>query len=162
MKRSAAEEIVVEGLIHGYAEAVHESTPVDREWQPVVSRPPRHERRRGERLTRMAADVVVTVEQEQVGVVDLSAGGIQFRTKTRLTPGSTVMLRVRWRGDQYVSLALGRVMWATFEKPSTLSAADYRIGVLFEQFDIPKFKEVARRYGGTPPHTLVTAGQHRW
>ncbi len=95
----------------------------------------RSNRRRAPRINMVSSEATVQLGGETVSAVDFSLRGIQFRCATRLVPGSTVMLNLRWRQEN-PSIALGRVMWATFEKPSHMSTPHYRVGVVFETVDV--------------------------
>lgn len=158
MEHRTDDRLGVEALVQELMHPVQKS-------HAAASRPPhsptattrRHNRRHTERVSLVATDVVVTIEHENVSVVDLSVGGIQFRTNRRVVPGATVMLNVHWRDNGRTSLALGRVIWAIYEKPARFSYPHYRVGALFEQSDLALLRTVVQRYGltGTGPDVEV-------
>jgi len=106
----------------------------------------RSNRRRAPRVAMISTDATVQLGSETVTAVDFSLRGIQFRCVSRQVPGSTVMLRMRWK-DENPSVALGRVMWATFEKPSHLATPHYRVGVVFETVDVRVIRAMLQQSG---------------
>lgn len=106
----------------------------------------RSNRRRAPRVNMMSSDATVQLGDETVTAVDFSLRGIQFRCISRLVPGSTVMLSLRWKQEN-PSVALGRVMWATFEKPVHMATAHYRVGVVFETVDVRIIRSMLQQSG---------------
>lgn len=107
---------------------------------------PKSNRRGAPRVNLVASDVIVQVEDHVVNAVDFSLHGVQFRSALRAAPGSSLVLNIRWRQESS-SVALGRVMWATFEKPSKLVEAHYRVGVAFENSDIRTIRAILNKCG---------------
>lgn len=121
---------------------------------------PKSNRRTAPRVNLVASDVVVVVDDQVVNAVDFSLRGIQFRSNIRLVPGSTVMLSIRWGKDLH-SMALGRVMWATFEKPGRLVEPHYRVGTEFDSADVRAIRAMLERCGlGRPVDVEVV--HSRW
>lgn len=106
----------------------------------------RSNRRRAPRVNMMSSDATVQLGSETVTAVDFSLRGIQFRCMTRLVPGSTVMISLH-RKRENPSVALGRVMWATFEKPSHMATAHYRVGMVFETVDVRVIRAMLEQSG---------------
>lgn len=157
-KHPRDERLGVDALVQDF------SQPIRSGWIGVSStmRSRGTERRSADRIGLVANDVAMLMDDQPISIVDLSASGVQFRCGNRLAPGSTVMLRVRWRSDPRTSLALGRVVWSIYESAGSLPSAWYRVGAVFEQFDIKTFRQVAQRYGvGVQPAALDVVG-HRW
>ncbi len=153
----AASDIVQE-FMHPIRDGRRSPLGTTNSW--AASRP--RNRRRAKRVCLVSTDVVVTIEAENVSVIDLSVNGIQLRTNNRMAPGSSVMLQVHWRDTATTSLALGRVMWSIYEKPPKFSYAHYRVGALLEHFDIATFRRVAQRYGLAAAGPTVEVVDHRW
>lgn len=103
-------------------------------------------RRGAPRVNLVASDVIVQVENQVVNAVDFSLHGVQFRSTLRVAPGNSIVMNIRWR-QEAASMALGRVMWATFEKPSKLVEAHYRVGVSFESSDMRTIRTILDRCG---------------
>jgi hypothetical protein len=117
---------------------------------------PEKNRRRAPRVNLVRSEVVLQIDQQVVTGVDFSLRGLQFRSATRLVPGSTVLLNIRWR-DEKTLAALARVMWATFEKTSHLVDPHYRVGVSLEASDFRAVRELLERcgLGRTPDVEIV-------
>ena len=107
-------------------------------------------RRRAPRLNPANADISVQLGEETVNAVDFSLRGIQFRCTSRLVPGSTVMLSLRNRNES-PSVALGRVMWATFEKINADATPNYRVGVVFETVDVRIIRNMLSQCSNAQP-----------
>lgn len=137
--------LAIESLIQELALPIGRGRSSVRHFDPSVAGPTRN-RRRAPRVNLVADDVVVLIDGESVSVVDFSVGGIQVRSNTRLMPGSTVMLTIQWRDDQKSSVALGRVLWAVFEKPHMFAQPHYRLGALFEQSNVQMLRQMVARY----------------
>lgn len=119
-------------------------------------------RRRAPRLSPTTADISVQLGDETVSAVDFSLRGIQFRCETRLVPGSTIMLSLRHRTDS-PSVALGRVMWATFEKINAEAVPNYRVGVVFETVDVRIIRNMLSQCSTTqPPTNNAVEVVNRW
>lgn len=103
-------------------------------------------RRRAARVNLVSSDVSIKLGEEVVSAVDVSLRGIQFRCATRVVPGSTVMLSLRLKEDT-PSVALGRVMWAAFERPNHVASPHYRVGVVFETADIRTIRTMLQQCG---------------
>lgn len=103
-------------------------------------------RRGSPRVNLVASDVIVQVENQVVNAVDFSLHGVQFRSSMRAAPGNSIVMNIRWRQESS-SMALGRVMWATFEKPSKLVEAHYRVGVSFESSDLRTIRAILNKCG---------------
>lgn len=122
----------------------------------------RGNRRRAPRVNLVSSDVSVQLGEELVSAVDFSLRGIQFRCSTRVIPGSTMMLSLRWRNES-PSVALGRVMWATFEKPNHLATPHYRVGVTFETVDVRIVRAMLQQCGlGQGASSDVEVVNHRY
>lgn len=104
----------------------------------------RGNRRRAPRVNMAASPISVQLGDETVSGVDVSLRGIQFRCASRLVPGSTVMLGLR-SGQESPSMALGRVMWATFERTSADAVPMYRVGVVFETVDVRAVRNILQQ-----------------
>lgn len=102
-------------------------------------------RRRAPRIDLVESDVVVEVEKAIVRPVDFSLRGVQFHIDSRLVPGSSVTMRIRQGGD--ASAALGRVMWAAFEKVGQQTTPYYRVGVVLENTDVRTVRAILARCG---------------
>ena len=65
-------------------------------------------------------------------------------------------MTIRWRDDK-ASMALGRVMWATFEKSTKVSDPHYRVGVVLESADVRTVRAILERcgLGHTPDVEIV-------
>ena len=107
---------------------------------------PEKNRRHSPRVNLVRSEVVLQVDNEVATGVDFSLRGLQFRCPTRLVPGSTVLLNIRWREEKTLA-ALGRVMWATFEKTATLVDPHYRVGVSLEASDFRAVRDILERCG---------------
>lgn len=103
-------------------------------------------RRGAPRVNLVASDVTLQVENHVVNAVDFSLHGVQFRSTMRVAPGNSIVMNIRWR-QEAASMALGRVMWATFEKPGKLVEAHYRVGVSFESSDMRTIRTILDRCG---------------
>ncbi len=107
---------------------------------------PRANRRRTPRVCLATTDVVVQINKQVVNGIDFSLQGIQLRSGIRLVPGATVTMNIQWR-EGVPSMALGRVMWATFERPNRLTEPHYRVGVVFESSDFRAIRSILERCG---------------
>ena len=103
-------------------------------------------RRGGPRVNLVSSEVTLVVDNQIVNGVDFSLSGVQFRSARRLSPGHALMLNIRWRQDP-ASVALGRVMWATFERPNRLVEPHYRVGVAFENSDVRTLRALLDKCG---------------
>ena len=122
----------------------------------------RGNRRRSPRVNLSTSDFSVELGGEVVSGVDVSLRGIQFRCRTRLVPGSTVMLSLRQR-DESPSIALGRVMWAAFERPHVHVEPHYRVGVVFETVDVRIVRNMLQQGSqGTNSRPGVEVVRDRW
>lgn len=103
-------------------------------------------RRGAPRVNLVASNVFIQLDDEVVSAVDVSLRGIQFRCSRRVVPGSTVMLKLRYKNES-PSVALGRIMWAAFERPSHVSVPHYRVGVVFEAADVRIIRAMLQQCG---------------
>lgn len=161
-ERQLDERIMMDERIQDLAEPVECAAP--RSWPPARAQSgrPWRNRRRSERVNMVSSEVLVSIDQEPANVIDLSVGGIQFRTNHRLTPGSTVLLHILWRDEGRSSLALGRVVWAIYEKPARFTSAHYRVGAWLEQSDVSSFRRVVQRFGVRTTNSAIEVVSHRW
>ena len=107
---------------------------------------PRSNRRDGQRVSLVGSDIIVRVDNEVVNGVDLSLRGLQFRVSQRLAPSTSVLATLIWPGHES-SVALSRVMWVQFERPSRLAEPHYRVGVGFEKADVRAIRSLLERCG---------------
>lgn len=141
----ANDAVTVEHLIHELTRPVGHRRALSSQFiQPTNGRS--GNRRDAPRVNLVASEVSINLGDEAVSAVDVSLRGIQFRCATRVTPGSTVMLKLRYRSES-PSVALGRVMWSTFERPTHVSTALYRVGVSFETADIRLIRAMLKECG---------------
>lgn len=136
--------VTVEHLIHEITRPVGQRRASASQFSHSVNG--RGNRRRAPRVNMVSSEVTVQLGDEQVSAVDFSLRGIQFRCTTRVVPGSTIMLKLRLK-EEPASVALGRVMWAAFEKPSHLASPHYRVGVVFETADIRIIRALLKQSG---------------
>jgi len=106
----------------------------------------RSSRRGAPRVNLVASDITLQVDEQVVNGVDFSVRGVQFRSLARMTPGRTLVLNIRWRQEPS-SVALGRVMWSTFERPNRMVDPHYRVGVAFENADVRGLRLLLERCG---------------
>lgn len=103
-------------------------------------------RRTAPRVNLVASDVSVQLGDETVCAVDVSVRGLQFRCAARVVPGSTVMLKLSYKNES-PSVALGRVMWAAYERATHSSTPHYRVGIVFETADVRLIRSMLRHSG---------------
>jgi hypothetical protein len=107
---------------------------------------PESNRRRSPRVDLGESDVIIRVENQIVRPVDFSLRGVQFHSDSRLAPGMSVMMHIQSQQDEKV-LALGKVMWAAFEKAAMRAEPHYRTGVLLENADLRTIRSILARCG---------------
>jgi hypothetical protein len=112
----------------------------------IRSLSPESNRRRAPRVDLGESDVVVQIENELVRPLDFSIRGVQVQSESRLVPGSSVVMHIRWQEEERL-MALGRVMWASFEKAARQAAPLYRSGVLLENADLKAVRSILARCG---------------
>jgi len=145
MSMTFANDIVtVEHLIHEITRPVGQRRASASQFAHSING--RENRRDAPRVNLVSSDVEVQLGEEFVSAVDFSLRGMQFRSLTRVVPGSTVIVSVKWK-QQTPSVALGRVMWATFEKLNHLAAPHYRVGLIFETADVRTLRMMLEECG---------------
>jgi PilZ domain len=109
-------------------------------------------RRNLTRVSPAPSDLVVHLNGESVSVVDFSMRGLQLRFTPRFAPGTTVMVRIRWRDEQQATMALARVLWITFERSHRFAVPQHRVGAIFDTVDLRMIRAILSRCGlGTGP-----------
>lgn len=141
----AADAVTVEHLIHEMTRPVGQRRASASQFAQSINGRGGN-RRAAPRVNLVASDVFIELGQEAVSAVDVSLRGIQFRCASRVTPGSTLLLKLRYKNES-PSVALGRVMWATFERPNHASVPHYRVGVVFETADVRLIRAMLQHCG---------------
>jgi hypothetical protein len=107
---------------------------------------PSASRRRAPRAG-VGSDVLIQVDGADVLAVDVSLGGLQICSHTRIPLGRTVMTSLRWRGEDKATIALARVVWTMTEEPHRLSSPQFRLGAAFETADFRMIRAILSRCG---------------
>lgn len=140
----ASDTVAVEHLIQEITRPIgHRRASTEQVKRSLMGR---SNRRGAPRVNLVSSDIAVRLGNETVSGVDFSLRGIQFRCATRVVPGSTVLLNLQWR-EEKPAVALGRVMWATFERPTHTASPHYRVGVAFETVDTRLIRTMLQESG---------------
>jgi hypothetical protein len=101
-------------------------------------------RPRDERVAMIGAGYRAIIEGRPAALVNLSLSGAQLKAAVRVRPEQPAIVKIGWHHDDRHCAVLARVRWVQFEPDATTQEGLYRVGMVFETWDVARLKEIMR------------------
>jgi hypothetical protein len=102
-------------------------------------------RPRDQRVGMLGSGYRAVIDGRQAALINLSVSGAQLRGPIRLLPDQPTIVKIGWPRDNRLSTAIARVRWVRFEPDLESGEGLYRVGLVFETWDVKGLKAILTR-----------------
>jgi hypothetical protein len=106
-------------------------------------------RPRDRRIGMLGSGYRAAIDGRQAALINLSLSGAQLRGSIRVRPDQPTIVKIGWPKDNLLCTAIARVRWVQFEPDSSSGQGLYRVGLVFETWDVKETKAIMRHYKPT-------------
>ena len=101
-------------------------------------------RPRDRRVPMIGSGYRAAIDGRQAALVNLSVTGAQLRGPIRVLPDQPTIVKIGWPKEDLTCTAIARVRWVRFEPDPSSRGGLYRVGLVFETWDVRGLKEIIR------------------
>jgi hypothetical protein len=102
--------------------------------EAIASRP------RDRRVGMLGSGYRAAIDGRQASLINLSLSGAQLRGPVRVRPDQPTIVKIGWTRDDLLCSAIARVRWVQFEPDASSGEGLYRVGLVFETWDVQRLK----------------------
>ena len=99
-------------------------------------------RPRAQRFAMLGSGYRVVMDSQDVALINLSLSGAQVRGSIRVSPDQPTIVNIGWPQDHLSCAAIARVRWVQMESQRSKNERAYRMGLVFETWDVRRLKEI--------------------